>query len=100
MNTFDIVIDLLVTADSAADAHAMLADSGATYGNVTVSLFSRKLWDVEMTSTIKTETVRTAAATLSDEFRCSLRELDPCWVAHVFYDGAEVLELDAFERGI
>lgn len=109
MNEFKIVIDLVVTAGSCDHVKTMLADSGVDYGDAAISMYGHKLsetyaygerWDVVMTKTITTQTVRTAAATLGDDFRRSLREIDPYWVAHVFYDKAEVLELDAWDREI
>ena len=73
MNEFQIEIELVVTADSADDVNAMLADSGVDYGDITVRSFDHiavgsialKRWDVTMIDTVKSATVRTASRWLN-----------------------------------
>ena len=101
MNEFQIVIELVVTADSADDVNAMLVDSGVNYGDITVSSFDHiavgsitlKRWDVTMTDTVKSATVRTASHTITSDLRKALSKLDPDWHCIMYYDGAEILEL-------
>jgi len=101
MNEFQIEIELVVTADSADDVNAMLADSGVDYGDITVRSFDHiavgsialKRWDVTMIDTVKSATVRTAAKTITSDLRKALSKLDPDWHCLMYYDGAEILEL-------
>ena len=101
MNEFQIVIELVVTADSADDVNAMLVDFGVNYGDITVRSFDHiavgsialKRWDVTMTDTVKSATVRTASHTITSDLRKALSKLDPDWHCIMYYDGAEILEL-------
>ena len=101
MNEFQIEIELVVTADSADDVNAMLADSGVDYGDITVRSFDHiavgsialKRWDVTMIDTVKSATVRTAAKTITSDLRKALSKLDPNWHCIMYYNGTEILEL-------
>jgi hypothetical protein len=92
MTNFEIVIDLVVTADNIDDVDAMLPN----YGDITVRGFHdcKTLFDVTMFNKVAAETAEDAAATLDNDTRRDFSSIDSNWHGFVFEDDNEVLELE------
>ena len=88
MTKFDITIDLI--------AEDIDLDAVPDYGNKQVSSYldgTWAKWDITLTNCVEAKTAEDAAATITEELRCSFNTVDENWHAIIFQDDVEKIEL-------
>jgi len=105
MVEFRILVDLVVAADTQADARDRLDHCGFDFGGVSIEDVDRSAipeglregltfpqWDITLENLVDAETPEVAAATTLN--RDVLDEFDPEWHCLIFEGDDEVMELD------
>ena len=103
MVEYKILVDLVVAADTSAEARDSLDHCGFDFGGVSVEDVDREAipeglreglagtqWDITLENLVDAETPEVAAATLD---RDALDKFDPEWHCLIFEGDDEVLEL-------